>query len=388
MRVIFGSPGFTLNRSRRQPWAYVYQVAKGLANRGLDLTVVTDSRSPTEGHADPPFRLQTSPHVSPPSRLFRSLPGSAFRGGDRLDVVVSFLAWQDIPTYFRSRTPPIQVAALTSPLFNNGEWRNLLQSGDSPLGGFYLLLSHLAAQSIRQEHFAPFDGVVAPSAPVHAHISSRLNGKPLLLAPSGVEEDVFRFAENGPAKTLERDPLITYCGPPRQSRGLRVLLKALAIVQRHRSDAEAQFLLRPDSRRDERNVRWLAGRLSRLPFPQRVSVEAAPLVRHEFLKRLSRSSICVFPFQYPVSLTPLSLLETVALGVQAVVTPVGDLPDLVRDFGGTVAEGTDVPEVAEALLRALDRGGPEAHQTRAGGPPTWDVAVEHWADFLDSLVAA
>lgn len=384
MRVVFASPGFSPSRIGRQPWAYVDRVARGLGEGGFDVRVLTDQRT-SDGHEKGvPYAIGICPSMMGLRSWLQGPPEDLFRDLGAVDVLVSFLAWPNIPAWPRSPEGTLQVVALTSPLLNNGEWRNVLREADTAAGGLHILLSQLAASGLRPDDFASFDGAVAASPPVHAYLSRRLDGRHLLNAPSGVDGDVLDYAPELRKEKGRGDPMVTYCGPPRRSRGLHVFFEALRALQYELPDVRAQFLLRPDSPRDEVYVRWVVRGVASLPDPDRVFVRSTPLPRHQFLRALANSAVCAFPFQYPVSLTPLTVLEAVAMGIPAVVTPVGELPQIVGK-GGLTAEGWDSPMIAAALRDILELR-PEDSQIRHGPrPPTWDKVASQWAGFLDSL---
>ncbi len=384
MKVVFAAPGFSSARSRRQPWVYIDRVARGLTERGFELTVATDRDQPVADDPEVPFRVEVSPHLSGARGWLRGLPKRVIRDLDPTDILVSFVGWLNVGYGMHSPITPLHVAALTSPPFNNGDWKNLLQEGEGPVGRIHLLASKLSMQTLWPDRLFAYDGVVATSLPTYAYLTSRLDGDRVLNAPSGVERELLGFARGEPTSRLDGDPLITYCGPPRRSRGLRIFFEALRTLQTHRPDMKAQFLLRPDSDGDDRQVRWLMQHLPELPSPERVLVEKSALSRAEFVWSLLASSLCVFPFQYPVSLTPISLLEAVALGVPTVVTPVGDLPQVAGGAGGTIAQGIGPGEVAEAIVEGLGRV-EEGSRPPTAKPPTWDEIAVRWADFLQSL---
>lgn len=384
MKLSFVAPGFSQARVQRQPWAYVDRVARGLVDRGFDLRILTNCSVPDRETLSTPYLVKTCPGITGLRTWVQGPPTTIFDSVDSSDVLVAFLAWPNVSAWPSPPGKCLQVVAVTSPLFGNGEWRNLLRGPDDAMGRIQLLLSQFCARGLHTEDFEGFDGVVAAEATTHSFLSSRLNRVPLLLAPSGVDGDVVGFAP-GDRTRNQGDSVLTYCGPPRRSRGLHVFLEALAILQHELPKLRARLLFRPDSPHDQMQAQEAIRRVSTLPDPDRVSVELAPLPRGEFLRAIADSTVCSFPFQYPVSLTPITLLETLAMGVPSVVTPVGELPHLIGDDQGLIAAGSGPKENAAALRRVLGRP-PNQTQTLNGQRPlTWDEVSGRWADFLDSL---
>ncbi len=382
MNVVFVAPGFSARRTQRQPWAYVYQVARGLVERGFGMRVLTDQAEVEDVQV--PFPIQTVRGLRGPRAWFGPL-ADASNKSEQPDVVIPFLSWLNVASEGgEGAGESYRVAAITSPPPLNGEWRNLLFEGDSPVERAHLLLSHLASLRLGRDSFASFEGVVAPSFPVYDFLTSRVNGTPILHAPSGIEPDVPRPSRRSEAQE-GGGPLVIYCGPPRKSRGFRIFVEGLRIIQSRRPDVKAHLLLRPDTPEDRANLSWLKSRLRTVPVPDRVKVEDAPLPRGDFLSALAQATVCVFPFQYAVSLTPISLLEAVAMGVPTVVTPVGDLP-AVAGANSVVAQDTGPLAVAEAVIRLIERERNGGSNEPAQRPPTWNQVSELWAEFLRALI--
>ncbi len=389
MRVAFVAPGFSINRSQRQPWVYVDRVARGLSESGFDVTVLTDRN--VDASIAPHFDIVT---VSE-KREIRALLGGHrvdqfLRRLGKVDVLVPFLGWLDIALH---KPPPqrdyVEIAAVTSPPLFDREWRNLLLGSDYSMGtNIYLLLSHLLAKRLLPQDLSGLNGMVATSPYAHQLILSQTGLEHVLLAPSGIDPDVLRFRHpgGGAGNGGEGTPMVTYCGPPRRSRGFDVLFDVLRFLQRRRPDVSFQLLLRPDSPRDEKRIGWFKRRLDSLPSPDRVIIETETLPRADFLQSLASSTACLFPFQYAVSMTPISLLEALAVRTPVVVTPVGDLPEFAGNAPGTVAADCRPPQVARSLLQVLEREEANTAIQESHRPLLWGDVIDRWANFLRSVI--
>lgn len=148
---------------------------------------------------------------------------------------------------------------------------------------------------------------------------------------------------------LERDRLppaaqtrfLLYCGEAPRLKGAYVLLEALQRLQASGDDAEITLMAAPEFLRADVARAGLAGRVRMLDF----------LAHEEAIAELARSDVFL-----QISSSegfPNMLLEAMALGCAAVVTPVGAVPEVVGPEGecAFVIPVGDAAALAERMAR-------------------------------------
>ena len=129
-------------------------------------------------------------------------------------------------------------------------------------------------------------------------------------------------------------------------KGIYQLLDAFReVVARH---PQAVLVMAGDGPERQRAETWAAthGLADKVQFP-------GYLEGDEKARLLLDSDIFALP-SYHGEGCPVALLEAMGAGLPVVVTPVGGIPDIVRDgVNGIVLEGTDTRSIAEALLRLI-----------------------------------
>ncbi|MGH8176625.1 MAG: glycosyltransferase family 4 protein [Steroidobacter sp.] len=83
---------------------------------------------------------------------------------------------------------------------------------------------------------------------------------------------------------------------------------------------------------------------------------------------------------------PMALLEAMAFGAAPITTPVGGIPEVVRhDFNGLLVAPGDVPALAAALQRLIERPEDRAHLGRNARATVESLSIETYVDRLCSL---
>lgn len=139
-------------------------------------------------------------------------------------------------------------------------------------------------------------------------------------------------------------PLVIFSGRLGRRKGVPELLEAIETLQ---SEAvEARWALLGDGDVDETR-----GRVARLPDPSMVAVTGW-VSGPDVTAWLAEASVFCLPSR--AEGLPLSLLEGMAHGLACVATPVGGIPDLIRDgVDGLLVEPGDGAALTAALRRLL-----------------------------------
>jgi len=236
-----------------------------------------------------------------------------------------------------------------------------------------------------------WDGAVITAARVYDRVAASAHIKAVLLAEAGVDSDVQdpKWRSIREAEAWRSKLTISFCGPPRRERGLLTFLEAARILSSRRRELRFRALLRADSQGEEERLAHLVRNPPRSATKIPIEFRTGKLPREEFLHELARSTVMVFPFQCQVSITPVSVLEAMALGIPVVVSPVGDLPIRVKGRAGLVAADFRAESLADSVERIL--GQPEWFAPRAEGGdpaegiPSWREVAARWAEFLEFI---
>ena len=181
-------------------------------------------------------------------------------------------------------------------------------------------------------------------------------------------------------KTLDqRGSLVGYIGRLSQEKGILNFMEAIPKVVETRH--EAAFLIGGDGP--------LRPRVEECVNRSNDKVKYVGWIPHEELPEyLNRLRLLVLP-SYTEGL-PNIMLEAMACGTPVLATPVGAIPDIIKDGQtGFIMENNSPECVAENIVRAMSHPdlGQIAHNARALVEKefTYDAAVEHYREILDSL---
>jgi len=181
-------------------------------------------------------------------------------------------------------------------------------------------------------------------------------------------------------KTLDqRDTLVGYIGRLSQEKGILNLMEAVPKVVETRE--QTTFLVGGDGPLRPRVEEYVNRSNDKVKYVGWIPHEELP----EYLNRLR---LLVLP-SYTEGL-PNIMLEAMACGTPVLATPVGAIPDIIKDGQtGFIMENNSPECVAENIVRAMSHPdlGQIAHNARALVEKefTYDAAVEHYREILDSL---
>jgi len=203
--------------------------------------------------------------------------------------------------------------------------------------------------------------------------SSLLGRKRVHLIYNGVDLDRFRPAEPWPERR-EGDgvTLIFVAGPNDETKGIRELLRAFALLRRRHPALRLRVIGEPPAGTRELEGVEVAGRVPREEMPE----------------AYRRGDIFVLPTL--ADNTPVTLMEAMASGLPSVVTRVGGIPELVEDgVTGRLVPPGDVAALAAAVeglvadpeaRRSLGRAARRAAESR--------FSLERMASELERVYGA
>jgi glycosyltransferase involved in cell wall biosynthesis len=394
MRICLVASGLSERNRRLQPWRYLLATARGLAERGHRVVLLTDRASglAADGTLEG-LPLCTCGGTRWPDRdaleLARSLRTEALLWHVGLS---SFTAPALVPCV-SGGTPPI-IGILTSPLYRP---RELLRLGLGPLcRAPRLSAAHLLGLLVpdgaicRALHVGWLCSLVVECESTRARLLDRgvAADRAHVIRPAidplwfGTRLDPDERREvRGAMGYADEDLLIGTFGPAAPLRGLPDLLSAVAEARAERPDLRLLAFCRQRAERrkwpgEALDARALARQVARLgaeEWARLVSGWTAPAV---LARSLAACDLIALPFRLLSSDVPLSVLEAMALGRPVIVTGVGCLPELVPRGTGLV-----VPPAGHDALRlgAAARARAARWQADRGGAK-WDQLLESAAE--------
>ena len=143
----------------------------------------------------------------------------------------------------------------------------------------------------------------------------------------------------------ERDNLVGYIGRLSEEKGVLNFVKAIPEIMKKRGDLE--FLIGGDGQLRDKIERYLEGE----NLNDKVKLPGW-IPREEFLTYLNELKLFVLP-SYTEGL-PYTILEAMACGTPVLATPVGAIPDVIKDGEtGFIMENNSPECIAENIVRAL-----------------------------------
>ena len=146
-------------------------------------------------------------------------------------------------------------------------------------------------------------------------------------------------------KFNERNNLVGYIGRLSEEKGVLNFVKAIPEIMKKRGDLE--FLIGGDGQLRDKIERYLEGE----NLNDKVKLPGW-IPREEFLTYLNELKLFVLP-SYTEGL-PYTILEAMACGTPVLATPVGAIPDVIKDGEtGFIMENNSPECIAENIVRAL-----------------------------------
>jgi glycosyltransferase involved in cell wall biosynthesis len=225
--------------------------------------------------------------------------------------------------------------------------------------------------------FRLLDGISPESTGLIQALDLGRYHKPIL--PEGA-----RFVETSryvPKKQLnERRKLVGFIGRLTKEKGTIDFVRAIPMIARN--NADVAFLIGGSGDLSE----WVRGECAQIKT-QGIDVTVVGWIGEDLPERLNELKLLVLPTRYDA--LPTILLEAMACGTPVLATPIGAIPDLIKEgeTGLLIANGT--PEcIAETVTKALSFPIEELAQIAENAKATVDVrfsyaaAVKRFEDIL------
>ncbi|RMF58116.1 MAG: glycosyltransferase [Calditrichaeota bacterium] len=354
MKVAIYCFDFQRDNVHRQPWRYIWEMAKFFVREGLEVELLT------EGEKQTTDLIENVPVTTlPSSDFFNHL--SAYLSTKKFQAYLEIQGFTSLfnpkRKKFRSSLSVPVIGVLTSPLYRLpflfrlgvGEWvRN---------GKYYLhaLITALTPQRTLGALLNHQNRVTIVTSQHMLEECLRLGVKreKLLLAPPGVDKSKLpplRLSDSSGRKPFQE---FLYLGSPLTLRGSEVSLNAFSRVVRKFPRAHLTMLCRTEYPSLNREVAYLQKLTRRMRLEEKVSIIPGVLSREQVGNYLQQADAILLPFKFVISDVPLAILEAMAAGKVVISTRVDGIPELLAEGRGIVVSPGNVTELAEAMSRLL-----------------------------------
>jgi glycosyltransferase involved in cell wall biosynthesis len=182
-------------------------------------------------------------------------------------------------------------------------------------------------------------------------------------------------------KYKSRDTVI-YFGRLDDQKGVDILIKALAYLTKKRSIKTIIV----GTGWKENELKSLASSLGLLD-----NIDFVGMIPHEKISDyIIQADLCVFPSRRDNC--PLTILEAMAIGIPVIATPVGGIPELIRDgWSGVLAEQENPQKLSEAIVDLLNDNEKREYLSNnarryISDNLTWDKVALKYNAFYESLL--
>ena len=348
MRILFICEGLNASSIVAQPWKHVIEVAKRIKGLGIHVKIVSDkfdgAREDNEILGVPVRRVEKK------GLLFDIESLSQAISQEDADVVNWHCSdvWSSV--YFwrlRNKVNSKIVWTLHSGILSVDDLKNLNAFDYLQLSGFWNNIFNAIIPKFFVKKW-----VSVPSLCHVITLSKRtaqrlkdygLNKENVTPIPSGVDVNLFN-----PSGNTAEDFTILYFGPLSSFRGVDVLLSAFKLVGKSLSSARLILLARESNSKNF----WLR-KTEKLANAE---VITGILGQRELIRHLNSASVVVLPFKFwPQVECPLTVLEAMAMEKAVVTTPIGAIPEIVRNWkNGVLIPSKNSKELAEVVVKLLN----------------------------------
>ncbi|ACJ17348.1 membrane-bound galactosyl-transferase [Thermococcus onnurineus NA1] len=357
MKVAIICFDFKESNLRKQPWRYVYEIAKGLKSNGHEVFIVTNSNNETDIAGIRVFGV---------GKLFIPLKGESKEvlevldreNPDRIIMLLGLTSF--LRTHFEIKQPVIGV--LTSPVYSLGELIRNVGIRDSIAYRRYTvihIINSLVPSFLVRKWSQKFEYIIVLSQRNRERLIKKgVPADKVIVIPPGIDEEFLELPER---ETIERirseispdgAPVVMYYTSPLTLRGTDTLVRALPHILKEK-EVKLLILSRPDYRsvlKEEQKLRKLAEKLN---VRKNLVIISKHLPLEDVKAYVSSADVVVLPFKLVLSDVPLSILEAMALGKVVIGTDVDGIPEILKDKG-LIVRPNNPKELANAVLLVLE----------------------------------
>lgn len=391
MKVCFICFDFRKENIRRQPWRYIYELSQGLAQKGVEVVLITDVSE--TGLKDLKIGIRNVKRFTSRFRVSKELVGAI--NNEEPDIIITLIGVTSFLKFrgLKKRVNKPIIGVLTSPIYSFGE---ILKVGIHEfVRHFNYLMIHIVGalipRFIIRQGAKDYDIIVTLSEDNKKRLEKIGIKTKIVTIKPGIDD---HFLEPINEKTVrqireklnpENVPLIMYFTSPLTLRGTDTLVKAFGKVRRN-IPSKLVFLSRldhPELIKEEKKLKEIAMKLGIFDSVLSISKMLTP---EEVKAYISAADVVVLPFKVVISDVPISILEAMALGKPVISTRVGSIPEIL-DGKGIIVEPNNPQQLSDALASLLRDPGLRVKLGEEGKKymeryPRWSEVVDQFFELI------
>ena len=397
MKIAIHCFEFREENLRRQPWRYVWELAKFFRGRGEEVYIVTDRQGEapaahTGGIATihlprEEFYHHLAEHVGENDfQLLFDVQGlHSFLNNSRLRIL--------------KRLPIPIVGVLTSPVyvmpellrvsitewFTNGKYLARLMLGAMlPPNWLINRMQSVNALTVVLSNHS-MQRIIDMGMDARRIISIPPGRDPGMLNDSQAGAEMRKSPENGAVRRF------LYLGSPLTLRGSDTVLKAFAGLCRNNPNTHLTMLCRTEHEELQPVVRKLKRYCGLLGIADKTAFISGVLPSRQVDEYIGRSDVILQPFKIIISEMPLAILEGMTKGKAVISTSVDGIPELLANERGVVVPPGDSLALARAMKQLVHkperirRIGANAREYVLHQHPDWDTTFSRLAEKLSNM---
>ncbi|AKB29150.1 glycosyltransferase (group I) [Methanosarcina siciliae T4/M] len=361
MKVCIVCYGLREYNIRLQPWRYISEIASGIYQKNIDVTIITDGSLERE-------IFQHIPIIN--IKRLRKLPFQFNRElisviqSEKPDVILWSVTALDYLylNMFKQINIPI-IGMFTGPIYKLSDITRI---------GTYVIIKNIKFLSthviyaslppffIRNLVNSPYCNKIFVMSRKNKEIIIEIGGnrEKVVHIPAGIDEYEFEMYEDY-SSIISRYHLdeksfnILYFGSPLSIRGIDHLIKSISKVRSVYPCVKLLILSRRRNNELNNEEINLQNLILKLDIEKNVHIISGFLDKDEVKKFIGFSDLIVLPFKIVPSDVPTSVLESMAMGKVVVSTDIDGIPELLEDGRGFVVQPNKEEDLVEKIFFSI-----------------------------------
>lgn len=377
---------------RKQPWCYVYQITKGLAEYGIDTCIISNGEDAVIEN----IRVRGVSYLT--SILGESDDVIRVLDEEEPDLVIKLIGLTSFLRIRRRIFRPV-IGILTSPIYT---FREVIGVGIDEFirHGNYLwihLIGSLLPDAFVRRSGRDYQTIVVLSENNRNRLAKTGITTNIVTVPPGLDPFDFELPGLENVEKIRTEinpenlPLIFYFTSPLTIRGTDVLVKAFAQV-RETIPAKLIFLSRMDYPELSKDISILKDLAAQKGVIDSIEFVTRTLSRNEVKEYLSTADVVCLPFKLVLSDVPISILEAITLGKPVISTDIAGIPAVLGERGYSSGQN-DENALAEKILLTLKNSKKQGYISEFENRPlkyypSWSMVAGEFHTVIENLVGA
>lgn len=380
-RIAIVAPEFKSEYILHQPWRQVYEIAKRLRARGIDVAIVTSGTSEDEigGVKIISLAQQYIRRLDreSKSRIASFSPEVIYWIGNSFSGLYMKHNRLDVPLVLHISSVhmmPRDLANLTL--------KEIVREHRLQLVSAFYPFNRMIASNLNHQNIS---GIICASRAISDRLAELGVGRAKMkTSPVFFEPDIVQMPAGDNSNTSSA--VICYAGPLDTIRGSNIILESVQILKKRGIDVKLLFLLR--SRNPDAEKALIENTARKMGIADSIEIVAGILPRSKVYEYMLSSRIVAIPTKFVWNEPPLTVLEAMYLGRPVVTTNVCGLPELVAGHTMTVKPSAcDFADAIEEMISNKGKSDVMAAKARSyvKSLPGWDALTDWTIKTLEEF---